>query len=317
MAAEEPKRSKLILPDGAESPAPHAGVTERGKDRRQEDERYVPVIIKRNDEARPHPDDILEHAIHEGAEQLKRPLISLALSSIAAGLILGFTAMAVGVVIATDQLEQLPWPRRLVTALVYPLGFILCIMSGSQLFTEHTATAVYPVLDRKAPVWRLLRLWGVVIVGNLVGAIISAALLVAADAVVHAEGGYAEIGRHLVLFPAPALLVSALLAGWLMALGAWLSRASTQTGAQIVFIYIVTFLIGVGGLHHSIAGSVELFTAALVTGAYTAHQIVSFLAIALFGNLIGGSCFVAVLNYAHIRKTQESLDDAPAAPDRS
>jgi formate/nitrite transporter FocA (FNT family) len=317
MATEEPKRSKIILPNGAESPATHPSVTERGKSRQQEDERYVPVIIKRSDESRPHPDDILEHAIAEGAEQLKRPLISLALSSIAAGLILGFTAMAVGVVIATDQLEQLPFPRRLATALVYPLGFIICIMSGSQLFTEHTATAVYPVLDRKSSLWRLLRLWGVVIVGNLVGAIISAALLTAADAVVHARSGYAEIGRHLVLFPAPALLVSSLLAGWLMALGAWLSRASTQTGAQIVCIYIVTFLIGIGGLHHSIAGSVELFTAALVTGDYTAPQIAYFLAVALFGNMIGGSCFVAVLNYAHIRKTQESPGDAPAPPDRS
>ena len=44
-------------------------------------------------------------------------------------------------------------------AIVYPLGFIICIMSGTQLFTEHTATAVYPVLAGKADVKKLFRLW--------------------------------------------------------------------------------------------------------------------------------------------------------------
>jgi len=98
--------------------------------------------------------------------------------------------------------------------------------------------------------------------------------------------------------------VSAVLAGWLMALGAWLILATPPTVSQIVSIYIVTFLIGVGGLHHSIAGSVEMFTALLMSGEFTIAQSARFIGLALFGNLIGGSLFVAVLNYAHIRETR-------------
>ncbi len=296
---------KLLLPDGTELP-PRATLTERGKDRQQEDRHYLPVIIKRNDETRPHPDDILERVIFEGMEQLRRRGVSLALSSIAAGLILGFTAMAVAVVVSADQMQELPIPRRLATALVYPLGFIVCILSGSQLFTEHTATAVYPVLDRKVSPLTMLRLWGIVIGGNLVGALTSAALLTSADMVVNARAGYGEIGHHLVSFPTLPLLISSLLAGWLMALGAWLSRASSSFEGQITCIYIVTFLIGIGGLHHSIAGAVEMFASVFAVGGYTFWQVLHFLATALVGNLLGGSFFVAVLNYAHIRKTQES-----------
>lgn len=294
-------RAEIVLPDG--SPATEKESTERSKERRAEDERYVPVIIKRTDETRRHPDDALDNAIDEGLEQLRRPGLSLAFASVAAGMIVGFSAMAVAVVLASMDESQSDLSRRIATALVYPLGFVVCILSGAQLFTEHTATAFYPVLDKQASFKQLVRLWAIVITGNLTGAGICAALLYAADEVVGARNGYIEIGHHLVDFSSFGLLVSAVLAGWLMALGAWLAVSSPRTIAQITEIYFATFLIGIGGLHHSIAGSVEMFTALLMSSQITPPMAVRFIAIALLGNLIGGSCFVALLNYGHIRRT--------------
>jgi formate-nitrite transporter family protein len=278
--------------------------TERAEERSREDEEYVPVIIKRTDEAVRHPDDILEKAIIEGVEQTERPTGSLLLSAIAAGLILGFTAMAVAVV-ATLTSDQTELSQRIAMAFVYPLGFIVCIMSSTQLFTEHTATAVYPVLDGRATVKKLFRLWLLVILGNLIGALMSAGLLTAADEVIQAKQGYISIGHHLVHFSAGALIVSAILAGWLMAMGGWLIVATPPNISQIFCIYIVTFLIGLGGLHHSIAGSVEMFTAYFISDEFSILQSLRFIGLAIIGNLIGGSLFVAILNYGHIRKTQE------------
>jgi formate/nitrite transporter FocA (FNT family) len=281
-------------------------LTDRSVERLVEDQTWVPVIVKRTDEARRHPDDVLMAVIEEGLEQLSRPTFSLALSAVAAGLILGFTAMAVAVVnVAAQPFSEWPMLERLAVALVYPLGFVVCLMSGAELYTEHTATAVYPVLDRKAGVKSLLRLWVTIVVGNLVGALVSASLLMGADPVVGARDGYIDIGRHLVAFPSASLLLSAVLAGWLMALGAWLIMATPPTVSQIVSIYIVTFLIGLGGLHHSIAGAVEIFAAVLASDEFGALQVARFLSLALVGNLIGGSLFVAALNYAHIRKSRE------------
>lgn len=280
--------------------------TEREVERHEEDQDYTPVIIKRTDEALRHPDDILENAITEGIEQLRRPFLSLFLSAMAAGLILGFTAMSVAIVESQVLLSGQAFSARLLTAAVYPLGFVLCIMSGTQLFTEHTATAVYPILDRRCPLRRLVRLWLVVIAGNLVGALVSAVFLVSADGVVKAANGYLVIAQHLVSFSSGSLIMSALLAGWLMALGAWLVMATKRNLSQMVSIYIVTFIIGIGGLHHSIAGSVEIFTAYLISDSFSMAQVGSFISLTIFGNMIGGSIFVALLNYAHIRETQKT-----------
>jgi formate/nitrite transporter FocA (FNT family) len=279
-------------------------VTDRSEERTKEDEQFIPVIVKRTDEAKRHPDDTLERAVKEGLEQIRRRTVSLALSSMAAGLILGFTAMAVAVVSKAVAPWEAPLLSRLAAALVYPLGFVICVLSGTQLFTEHTAMAVYPVLDQKASLWGLLRLWLIVIVGNLFGAAISANLLAIAEPVISAREGYVEIGEHLVGFAALPLLVSAVLAGWLMAQGAWLVLGTPHTTGQILSIYMVTFVIGIGGLHHSIAGAVEMFIAMLVDEQFTAAQAVRFIGLALLGNTLGGSMFVAVLNYGHIRGTQ-------------
>lgn len=306
MKPSNKKSSGIVFTEGNTGSLDEQPQTERSAERRHEDNISVPVIVKRIDETVRHPDDILEKAIEEGLEQIFRPFLSLLFSSVAAGLILSFTVMAVGVIASlVTTMTHNPHLLRLSTAFVYPLGFILCIMSGTQLFTEHTATAVYPVLDGKAGFSRLLRLWTIVLSGNLVGSVISAVLLTSSDAMIQAEKGYIIIAHHLVGHNPIQLILSATSAGWLMALGGWLVVAAPPAISQMLSIFIVTFLIGLGGLHHSIAGSIEILTGFLISDEFTFYQVVRFIGLAVLGNIIGGSVFVAVLNYAHIRKTQE------------
>ena len=297
---EEPK---IIGPDGEALPD-ETPTTKRSAAREQEEQHYMQVILKRSDEVLRHPDDVLEHVIHEGKEQLNRPAISLLFSAIAAGMILGFTVMAVAVVATALAPLGLDSLYRLGIAFAYPLGFVVCVMSRAQLFTEHTATAVYPILDNQLPVHYMFRLWGIVLVGNLLGAFAIANFLVAAEPVIQARDAYIGIAEHLVKQSFVPLFISAVLAGWLMALGGWLIYATPHGVSQLISIYIVTFIIGLGGLHHSIAGSVEIFTAHLFSNQFAYLDSLRFVCIAILGNLLGGSVFVALLNYAHIRHTQ-------------
>lgn len=299
------KEQSIVTPQG--EPISAEPSTEREAERNVENSEYLPVIIKRTDETFRHPDDILEKAIEEGMQQHERRSISLLLSSIAAGMILCFTALAVGVM---ASLVESPGEgfSRVILASVYPLGFVLVILSRTQLFTEHTATAVYPVLDSKATVWGLLRLWGIVVLGNLMGASISGLILNSADAVVGARQGYLMLADHILHFDSGSLFISAVLAGWLMALGAWIVLASHSSVSQILSIYIVTFIIGLGGLHHSIAGTVELMAAYFSNPEMTFEKIPLALLTMLIGNMVGGSVFVAMLNYGHIRQSQKSTD---------
>ncbi len=152
-------------------------------------------------------------------------------------------------------------------------------------------------------------MWLIIIQGNLIGALVIASLLNAVDDVVQAREGYIVIGHHLIHYPWKTLLISSLMAGWLMALGAWLVLATPPDFSQIACIYIVTFLIGAGGLHHSIAGSAEMFTAWLISSEFTFRQVGQFIGVAHLGNMCGGSIFVGVLNYAHIRQTQPAHEE--------
>lgn len=278
--------------------------TERGLVRKVEEKKYIPVIIKRNDETVRHPDDVLEAAIAEGLEQLERSTSSLFISAVAAGLILGFAALAVSIAYQIVP-EGNELHNRLAMALVYPLGFIICIMSGSQLFTEHTALALYPCLDRKSGILPVMRVLSVVILGNIIGTIFSSLLIFLTQNVTLAATGTLAIAEHLIHFSFFEIFVSAVLAGWLMALGSWLVLATPPSTSQILCIYVVTFTIGFGGLHHSIAGSAEVFSGYFISNfSYKTTDILEFLVASLSGNFVGGSLFVAALNYAHIRSTQ-------------
>jgi len=291
-------KSRLVSADGEQLFSEQT--RKRGKERERESQDFVSVIVKRTDETFRHPDDILEIAIEEGLEQLARPLWSLFMSAMAAGMIICFTVMAVGTM-ATIVGDLSSGFNRVLVALVYPLGFVMCILSRTQLFTEHTATAFYPVLDGKVKLNKMLLLWLIVILGNLVGGTISAGLLAMADEVVHASEGYLIIAEHILSYSYQTLLVSAVLAGWLMTLGAWTILSTSATSSQILCIYIVTFVIGLGGLHHSIAGSVELLVAYFTSDSLTLVAMIQAIAVILLGNAIGGSVFVALLNYGHIR----------------
>ena len=298
------KPKEVILPNGDSVPADGTTHSERSIQRMEEEHEYASVIIKRNDAAFKHPDDVLQRAIEEGEENVNRATASLLLSAVSAGLILGFAAMSVSFAIMLAPSGASAELRRLFMGLVYPLGFIVCIMSRSELFTEHTASAVYPYLERLCSLKKLIRVWVLILVGNMVGTLISSALLNLAEPVIGAEEGYTYVAHHLVSFSGFEIFISAMLAGWLMALGGWLVMSVATSSAQIMGIYIVTFLIGIGGLHHCVAGSAELFTALFMNGSVSVAEVGHTLLYAIIGNLVGGSFFVAVLNYAHIRKTQ-------------
>lgn len=297
--------SKIIGPNGEELKSKKNSQTIRTVERNQEDKDYVPVILKRSDESVRHPDDILKKAIGKGLEQYERTRLSLFLSAISAGLIIGFAGMCVALISQLVPSNGNIFANRLAVAFVYPLGFIVCIMSGTQLFTEHTATAVYPILDMKKHYKFLFNLWIVILLGNFVGTFFSSILLYYADSVILAGKGFLEVANHLIHFSFIEVFVSAVLAGWLMAQAGWLILATPSTSGQILSIYIVTFIIGLGGLHHSIAASSEIFGALLHSPNPEYLASLKFLTGAVFGNLVGGSFFVGVLNYAHIKKTQK------------
>jgi formate/nitrite transporter FocA (FNT family) len=248
---------------------------------------------------------ILEQQMTQAEEELERPTGSLLLSGFTAGLDVGFGPLGM-VVLLTATRTVFPKPvQEILAANLYAVGFILVVLGRSALFTEQTASAVGPVLAGRVGVRRLLRLWGLVLFANVVGGALFAffATRVGIGMGIAAASTFGELAGKLVSQSSPVMFGSAVGAGWLMGLLAWLVVASRDSVSQIVVVWIITFLIGYLGLHHSIAGTVEVLAGVFVGQGASAADYARFLVLAVLGNAVGGAFFVAVLKYAHIRQS--------------
>ncbi|HTO98522.1 MAG TPA: formate/nitrite transporter family protein [Myxococcales bacterium] len=250
----------------------------------------------------PHPSVVYEAIYSEGRDELKRSGSSLFFSGLAAGLSMGFSLMSEGLLRAL--LPEAPW-RPLIAKLGYTVGFLIVVLGRQQLFTENTLTVVLPVLRRRAA-WVLLkmvRLWAIVLVANLLGAL-GVALALGHTAVFEEplRQIFMQIAGSGIGDPFGTVFLKGIFAGWLIALMVWLMPGAQNS--RLAVIIIITWLIGVGNFAHVIAGSVDklllVTTGHLSLGGYLG----GFLAPSLLGNILGGVSLVAALNHGAAGREQ-------------
>lgn len=249
---------------------------------------------------------IMRHELQEATAALGRPASRLFFSGLSAGLEIGFSLFLMATVRTLVQRELPHVVTELMIANMYSFGFLLVILGRSELFTEQTSLAVLPVLNGRASIRELLRTWAIVYIANILGAgLFAAGITYIGPALgIIDPDVFTEIAHRVVDHPSSVILLSGILAGWLMGLLSWLVAAGRDTISQIVIVWLVTATIGIGHLHHSIVGSVEV-----LAGVFTSHEISwgdfgHFLLWATLGNAIGGPVFLALLKHTHARADQ-------------
>ncbi len=263
-----------------------------------------------NESDRPKSDrEILQEQMDASLHEYERDNRSLLLSSIAAGLEIGFSFFLM--VALYTHFHSLAGEQLLhfIVTLSYPIGFVLVIIGRADLFTEHTTLAILPVLDGKQHWLDLGRIWSVIYVGNMAGAMAFSLIFVrfVAQSDQFDAAAFDYYSARLTGDSNSGLFLGAIFAGWLMGLLGWVVASSTDTIGRIVVITVVTFVIGFGGLAHCIAGAVAIFCAWF--GADTGIgmvEVVRFLGLATLGNTIGGSVFVGLLKYGYIANRKPS-----------
>lgn len=251
--------------------------------------------------------EILEELTTIGEQQHKRPIKVLFLSAFGGGLEIGFSILLMGVVYTLFHGQVSHSVLHVLLAMSYPIGFIFVVIGRSELFTEHTTIAVLPVLSGKFTIKSLLSLWVVVLFGNLIAGFLFSYLLyyLPVNMNIIELSTYEALALPMLRFNAASLIGSATLAGWLMGLMAWMVTSSKETISQIVFVGLITFVIGIAGLHHSVVGSIEMFTGMLASDKIHFSDYLYFQSLAVLGNIIGGSLFVSILKYSHTRRTAQ------------
>jgi len=273
-------------------------------DRTAEDLPQPPKELTEEAEERsaPHPSVVYEAIYGEGRDELERGGGALFFSGLAAGLSMGFSLISEGLLRAF--LPETFW-SPLITKLGYSVGFLIVVLGRQQLFTENTLTVVLRVLRRRAGwvVAKMMKVWGIVLAANLLGAL-GVAWVLGHTAVFdhHVQAVFAEVAKQGVGDPFGTVLLKGVFAGWLIALMVWLMPGAQ--GSRLAVIIIITYVIGLGQFAHVIAGSVDkLFlvtTGSLSLGDY----LWGFLVPSLLGNILGGVSLVAALNHGAAGREQ-------------
>ena len=242
--------------------------------------------------------EIFQHVEDNAHEELRRSAQALAFSGFAGGLSMGLTGL--GVASALSALPDFP-AREFLAYTIYPIGFMAVIIGRAQLFTENTLYPVALILSERRHFVDTLRLWAVVFLFNVLGAIAFAALAINTDALPRqTRDALVQLGATAVQGNFAHIFWSGVIGGWIIALVAWMVTASHWTIGQIAVIWLLTFVVGIGHFAHCIASSGEIVSAVLGNAVSFVHYL-QWLGAATAGNIVGGVMIVTLLNFGQVK----------------
>lgn len=194
-----------------------------------------------------------------------------------------------------------PGLQRLLSGLVFPIGLMLVVILGADLFTGNNALLVPPLI-RKRMSWRtVVSNWSVVWVGNFVGALVFAYFMVyltglcaapCYDNALHTMAMAKTSASPLVIF------LKGIGANWCVCLAVWMALSGRHLGEKLLACEIPVLAFVALGYEHCVANMFFL-PLAMMQGAPVdmATLFAVNLIPATLGNIAGGAIFVGLLQY--------------------
>ena len=207
----------------------------------------------------------------------------------------------------------------LLGAILFPVGFCMLYLMGFDLLTGVFVLAPLALLDKRpgVTVGGVLRNWGLVFIGNFLGALTVAFLMAwiftygfnvdpgAVGAKVASIGeartlGYAAHGVDGWM----TIFVRGMLCNWMVSLGVVGALISTSVSGKVIAMWMPIFLFFYMGFEHSVV-NMFLFPFSLIMGgefSFMDYIVWNEIPTAL-GNLVGGLAFTGLTIYTTHVKT--------------
>jgi formate transporter len=260
--------------------------------------------------------ELMAEVLAAAKKKAQLSVIDLLLRGVLAGAFLGYaTSLAF---IATSQ--GLP---PLVAALIFPVGFVMLVLLGTELATGNFATLFAALLDRRISSADLLRNWTWVYLGNLAGSLFYAILFYAVISNLGSNNGSA-LGEQIRLAAQKktlayltlgasgwsVALIKGILCNWMVTVGTVLAFVSRSTIGKICAMWLPITTFFALGYEHSIVNMFVIPTGMLLGAPISISQwwIWNQIPVTL-GNIASGAlCTGAVLWYTYLRTpVKESL----------
>jgi formate/nitrite transporter FocA (FNT family) len=179
------------------------------------------------------------------------------------------------------------------------IRFVALAIGNSELFTENFLVPVGSLLAGRSSGSKLIRLWGVTLVLNLVGGWPLTGLMMSGFPKLHHTA--VELGRQ---YPDIGIgwrsFSGALLGGAIITLMTWLERSTPSIPAKLVTVISVAFVLAAAPLNHVVVVSMEMFAAMQVGAPFGYGAWLAVAAWYTLGNLIGGVVLVTGLRLVQV-----------------
>lgn len=284
------------------------------------------------------PAAMAEKAAQAGVKKAQSSFVTLFALGVLAGAFIAIGGLFSTVATAGAS-GMLPYGViRTIAGLAFGLGLIMVVVGGAELFTGNTLI-VMAFASGKVSFSALLRNWAIVYISNFVGAVLTAALVFAAN---HHLAGQGVVGLNILaigeaktgLAFMPAL-AAGILCNTLVCMAVWLCFSARTTTDKILAIIPPITAFVAASFEHSIANMYFIPLALFVKdGAPTAFweliektpadyphltwaNFASSLVPVTIGNIIGGAVMVGLvywLIYLRNRPRTEPVAHPASAP---
>ncbi len=202
------------------------------------------------------PPEIAEKAEEIGVQKIRLDVVTLLVLAILGGAFIALGAMFATTVMAGAD-AGLPFGfSRLLAGAVFCLGLILVIVGGAELFTGNTLM-VMAWAAGKVRLIEMLRAWAIVYVGNFIGSIGTAVLVLLSGQYLSGNSEVArvalEIAHEKVTLPFDRALFLGVLCNVLVCLAVWLACGARTTTDKVLAVLFPVSAFVAAGFEHSVA----------------------------------------------------------------
>lgn len=261
------------------------------------------------------PLEIAKNYIEIGINKARLPILKMLALGIFAGM---FIAVAgIGATTAAQAVEN-PALGRLFSAAIFPAGLAMVLIAGGELCTGNNLM-ILSALEKKIT-WREMFLnWGMVYVGNLLGALLVAALVVYGHTPSLFGGKLAEsmvsIAAGKVNLSFGDAFIRGMLCNILVCFAVWMSFAAKKVEGKMMISYFPILIFVLCGFEHCVANMYYIGAGLMTAGEYKiaaeglnwgSFFYKNLLPVSL-GNMAGGAGIVGFGCWAiYLRKTPGS-----------
>ncbi|MDU5145500.1 MAG: formate/nitrite transporter family protein [Paenibacillus dendritiformis] len=192
-------------------------------------------------------------------------------------------------------------------AVTFGAAIILIGYAGGDLFTGNTFYFTFSALRGSTTWGDVLKMWGASYGGNLIGALLFAALLWGTGLFrePHSNVFFYDVVAHKMDAPALQLFFRAILCNWLVCMAFFIPMSLKGDGPKLFAMILFVYCFFISGFEHSIANMTSFAIALIMEhrpgiSVYGAlHNLIP----VTFGNIIGGSFFMGAV-YFYLEKVK-------------